>query len=170
MAPPGHTERIWNIDPNGGNSDSHARSDEEPQSFLENLDMSESEGFDFDFSCLQETSQSVEDCALDLNSLPFAGTASSGTQQVLHMSVTLFHPSHVPQFDTQALSPRLGEGGEEVLRHGNKHDNDSWQGQPAFAFAVGQLEDRAEADSHAMLVRQYASRASGKGLVPKRSF
>lgn len=65
MEPLEETDPPRRVDPNGGNSNCHARPDEEPQSFLENLDMSEFGGFDFDFSCLQETSQSIDAFTLD---------------------------------------------------------------------------------------------------------
>ncbi|KAK2669079.1 hypothetical protein RAB80_014605 [Fusarium oxysporum f. sp. vasinfectum] len=65
MEPLEETDPPRRVDPNGGNSNCHARPDEEPQSFLENLDMSEFGGFDFDFSCLQETSQSIVAFTLD---------------------------------------------------------------------------------------------------------
>ncbi|KAF4345311.1 hypothetical protein FBEOM_715 [Fusarium beomiforme] len=60
MTPLRDKDRPHPTDPNGGNSDPHVRPDEEPQSFLTNLDMSEFQDFDFDFSSVEETSHSIE--------------------------------------------------------------------------------------------------------------
>jgi hypothetical protein len=43
--------------PDKTTSSSHTPSDLEPPSFLENLDLSEFQGFDFDFSCLEDIAE-----------------------------------------------------------------------------------------------------------------